>query len=91
MCFVLYAGTTKPLARRAWQKEAPDLCVASLTERDAPIKGTPSSPEVQYVGSTSGCGCDFPNVNLHKGESGRSSRSNLTPNVMQATGTIERH
>lgn len=68
MCFVLYAGTTKPLARRAWQKEAPDLCVASLTERDAPIKGHFSSPEVQYVGSTSGCGCDFPNVNLHKGE-----------------------
>jgi hypothetical protein len=68
MCFVLYAGTTKPLPRRTWQKEAPDLCVASLTERDAPIKGHFRNPEVQYVGSTSGCGCDFPNVNLHKGE-----------------------
>ena len=68
MCFVLYAGTTKPLPRRTWQKEAPDLCVVSLTERDAPIKKHFRSPEVQYVGSTSGCGCDFPNVNLYKGE-----------------------
>jgi hypothetical protein len=68
MCFVFYAGTNKPLQRRTWQKEAPDLCVASLTERDASIKGHFSKPEVQYVGSTAGCGCDFPNVNLHKGE-----------------------
>jgi hypothetical protein len=68
MCFVLYAGTTKPLQRRTWQKEAPDLSIASLTERDAPIKGHFSNSEVQYVGSTSGCGCDFPCVNLHKGE-----------------------
>ena len=68
MCFVLYAGTTKPLPRRTWQKEAPDLSVASLTERDAAIESHFRSLEVQYVGSTSGCGCDFPSVNLHKGE-----------------------
>jgi hypothetical protein len=68
MCFVLYAGTTKPLQRRKWQKEAPDLSVASLTERDAHIKKHFRSPEVQYIGSTSGRVCDFPNVNLQKGE-----------------------
>jgi hypothetical protein len=68
MCFVLYAGTTKPLPRRTWQKEAPDLSIASLTDRDAPIKGQFSNVEVQYVGSTSGCGCDFPYVNRQQGE-----------------------
>lgn len=68
MGFVLHAGTTKPLQRRKWLKEAPALAVVSLTERDAPIKAHFSSPEVQYIGSTSGCGCDFPNVNLQNGE-----------------------
>jgi hypothetical protein len=64
MCFVLYAGTTKPLSRRAWQKDDPKLSVQSLSERDAAIRGHFSNPEVQYIGSTSGCGCDFPNVAL---------------------------
>jgi hypothetical protein len=68
MCFVLYAGTTKPLQRSKWLKEAPALSVVSLTERDAPIKAHFSNPEVQYIGSTSGCGCDFPYVNLQNGE-----------------------
>jgi hypothetical protein len=64
MCFVLYAGTTKPLSRRVFQKDAPDLSVESLDERDAAIREHFSKPEVQYIGSTSGCGCDFPNVAL---------------------------
>ena len=68
MCFVLYAGTNRPLARREWQKDAPDVCVVSLTERDAPVKAHFSSPEVQFIASTSGCGCDFPNVMLQNGE-----------------------
>ena len=68
MCFVLYAGTVNALPRAAWNKEAPDLSVESLTERDAAIRQYFSNPEVQYVGSTSGCGCDFPNVMLQNGE-----------------------
>jgi hypothetical protein len=68
MCFVLYAGTNRPLARRRWQKDAPDMCVVSLPERDAPIKAHFSSPEVQFIGSTSRCGCDFPKVMLQNGE-----------------------
>src|SRR4029077_15587207 len=68
MCFVLYAGTNRPLARREWQKDAPDVGVVSLTERDAPVKAHFSSPEVQFIASTSGCGCDFPNVMLQNGE-----------------------
>ena len=64
MCFVLYAGTINPLARKEWLKEAPDLSVESLTEQNAPIKAHFSKPEVQYIGSTSGCGCDFPHVIL---------------------------
>jgi hypothetical protein len=68
MCFVLYAGTARPLPRRPWNKEAPDLSIASLTERDVAIKAHFSKPEVQYIGSTSGCSCDFPFVALQKGE-----------------------
>jgi len=64
MCFVLYAGTSSPLARRKWERDAPDLSVQSLCERDAPIKAHFTRPEVQYVGSTSGCGCDFPHAIL---------------------------
>jgi hypothetical protein len=68
MCFVLYAGTIKPLPRREWQKESTQLAVQSLTDRDAPIRVHFNSPEVQYIGSTSGCGCDFPHSILQGGE-----------------------
>jgi hypothetical protein len=68
MCFVLYAGTVSALPRVAWNKEAPDTNVESLTEREAAVKQYFSTPEVQYVGSTSGCGCDFPNVMLQNGQ-----------------------
>lgn len=68
MCFVLYAGTTSALPRATWNKDAPDLCVESLTERDAAIKRYFSNPEVQYIGSTAGCGCDFPHVELQNGQ-----------------------
>ena len=68
MCFVLYAGTVSALPRVVWNKEAPDRSVESLTERDAAIRQYFSNPEVQYLGSTSGCGCDFPNVMLQNGE-----------------------
>jgi len=67
MCFVLYAGTVSMLPRAAWNKDAPGLSVESLTERDAAIKQFFSNPEVQYVGSTAGCGCDFPNVMFENG------------------------
>ena len=67
MCFVLYAGTTTPLPRRTFDEEVPDLSVESLTERDAAIMQYFSNPQIQYVGSTSGCGCDFPHVTLQDG------------------------
>jgi hypothetical protein len=67
MCFVLYAGTVSALPRAAFNKDAPDLSVESLTERDAAMRLHFSNPEVQYVGSTSGCGCDFPNVMFQSG------------------------
>jgi hypothetical protein len=68
MCFSLYVGTTKPLARRAWAKNPRALSVLSLVERDADIARHFTLPEVQQVGSTAGCGCDFPHVTLTKGE-----------------------
>jgi hypothetical protein len=65
---MLYAGTTKPLPRREWQRDVPCLAVASLSERDSAVKGHFHNPEVQYIGSTCGCGCAFPSLNLHGGE-----------------------
>jgi hypothetical protein len=57
---MLYAGTSRPLPRREWDKDAPNVCVKSLSETDMNIASHFTQPEVQYVGSTSGCGCDFP-------------------------------
>jgi hypothetical protein len=68
MCFVLYAGTIKPLSRREWRKGATELSVKSLTDRDVSIRAHFKMPEVQYIGSTSGCGCDFPHVTFDYGE-----------------------
>ncbi|WP_263349927.1 hypothetical protein [Acidicapsa acidisoli] len=42
--------------------------VASLTERDVAVKAHFTNPEVQFIGSTSGCGCDFPHVVFQGGD-----------------------
>lgn len=68
MCFMVYLGTDRPLPRKTWDKEMPDLSVESLTDRDRLIKTHFTKPEVQYVGSTSGCGCDFPHLSFQNGE-----------------------
>lgn len=65
---MLYAGTTKPLPSRQWQEEAPNVHVEPLTEREGPLRVHFSRPEVQCIGSTSGCGCDFPHAILQNGE-----------------------
>jgi hypothetical protein len=67
MCFTLYAGTSSPLPRIAFNKEAPDICVESLNEQDAAARNYFSLPEVQYIGSTSNCGCDFPHAMYQNG------------------------
>jgi len=67
MCFMLYVGTENPLPRRHWVQEAPDLSIEPLDEHDAPIKLLFKKPEVQYVGSTSNCGCDFPYLMYQNG------------------------
>lgn len=67
MCFVAYIGTERPIPRKTWDKGMADLSVESLTERDSPIRNHFSKPEVQYVGSTSGCGCDFPHISTQNG------------------------
>jgi len=68
MCFLLFAGTTKPLPRKKWDKDAPDISVEPLAEGDALVRTHFTNPEVQCVGSTSGCGCDFPSATLQNGE-----------------------
>jgi hypothetical protein len=68
MCFMLYAGTNKPLPRKKWDRDAPDLCVKSLDKSDADMASHFTQREVQNIGSTSGCGCDFPHITLTRGE-----------------------
>ena len=68
MCFQLYAGTSKPIPRSEWNQSAPDLYVEALSEQAAAIRPHFSSPEVQYIGSTSCCGCDFPHLMFQNGE-----------------------
>jgi len=68
MCFLLYLGTQRPLPRRDWNKETLNLSVVSLTEREFSVKAHFSTPEVQYVGSSSNCGCDFPHATLQNGD-----------------------
>ncbi|HEX7286419.1 MAG TPA: hypothetical protein VF532_09560 [Candidatus Angelobacter sp.] len=43
------------------------MSVKSLTERESPIAAHFSKPQVQYIGSTSDCGCDFPHVMFQNG------------------------
>lgn len=40
----------------------------SLSEREQAVRAFFSKPEVQYVGSTSDCGCDFGSVMFQNGE-----------------------
>jgi hypothetical protein len=68
MCFMLYAGSAKPIPRIAWKKEAPAVSVRTLLENERPIRLHFASPEIQFIGSTSGCGCDFPKTLLQGNE-----------------------
>ena len=65
---MLYAATTKPLPRSPWREDVPGVWVNSLSEHEMPVKDHFTKPEVQYIGSTSQCGCDFPHVILQNGE-----------------------
>jgi hypothetical protein len=67
MCFLLYAGTVNPISRRSWDREAPDISVQSLGESEQDIRAHFDRPEVQKIGSTSCCGCDFPWVMFQNG------------------------
>ena len=68
MCFTLYVGSGKPLPLIEWKKEAPGISVESLPENQLGMKAHFSKPVVQYVGSTSGCGCDFPHWEIIQGQ-----------------------
>jgi hypothetical protein len=53
--------------RKRWEPGSPDLPVEPLNARDGIVKGHFSNPEVQYIGSTLGCGCGFPHVMFRGG------------------------
>ena len=65
---MLFAGTRKPLPRNEWKEEAPCVYIEPLSENDTAARQYFSLPEVQYVGSTSGCSCDFPHVKFQNGD-----------------------
>lgn len=67
MCFLLFAGTINPIPRRSFDDETPNISVQSLTENEKEISVHFSRPEVQSIGSTSCCGCDFPWVMFQNG------------------------
>jgi hypothetical protein len=67
MCFSLFVGTSRPLLRKDWDQERPDISVRSLEGDEIDITAHFSKPEVQYIGSTSNCGCDFPNAMFQNG------------------------
>lgn len=67
MCFELYLGTETALTPREWNQANPDLSVKPLSNRNGAISRYFGKPSVQYIGSTSHCGCDFPHL-MRQGE-----------------------
>lgn len=65
---MLYAGTTKPIPRSEWKKDAPAVSVRSLLENELSVSAHFANPKIQFIGSTAGCGCDFPHVLLQGNE-----------------------
>jgi hypothetical protein len=67
MCALLFAGTKEPLPRRKSIQQSPDISVQSLGGDEELVNQHFSKPEVQNIGSTSGCGCDFPSAMFQNG------------------------
>ena len=65
---MLYAGTSLPIPRKEWDRTAPGISVRSLVNAELPIREFFSKPEIQEIGSTSGCGCDFAFAMFQNGE-----------------------
>src|SRR3569833_3171135 len=62
MCFLLYAATRKPIPRREWSMSDPHVNVQDLKESEIRIRAIFSKPEIQYIWSSTHCGCAFPSV-----------------------------
>lgn len=67
MCFMLYAGTNEPIPRKAWNRDAPDICVRDLVGDEERIREHFTKSSIQNIGSTSSCGCDFPSAMFQNG------------------------
>ena len=51
-----------PLPRGLWNMGDPHVHVCDLKESESWTRSIFSKPEIQYIGSTSCCGCAFPSV-----------------------------
>jgi hypothetical protein len=62
MCFMLYAATQRPIALVAWSIEARAVNVTAVSDEERrPLLSNFTLPHIQCIGSSTGCGCDFPN------------------------------
>lgn len=68
MCFLLYAGTDRPLQRSPWNVNDPHVHVRDIGETESWTAAIFSKPEIQYIGSSTSCGCAFPSVMYQNGD-----------------------
>jgi hypothetical protein len=64
---MLYAGTDIPLPEMALDQSSTSLRVRTLKPSEEGIRAHFTKNRVQYIGSTEGCGCSFPNAVLGEG------------------------
>jgi hypothetical protein len=68
MCFLLYVGTDTPLPRSDWNMTDPHVHVCDLKESELWTRSVFKKPEIQYIGSSTNCGCAFPFVMHQNGD-----------------------
>lgn len=59
MCMMFYIGTRNQLLEIAFDETFPGLHVRILSEKEQAIDAHFSTPNIAYIGSSSGCGCNF--------------------------------
>ncbi len=64
---MLFAGTDKPIPRKEFDSNEPGISVEQLHDNEREIRVHFTRREVQNIGSTSNCGCDFPWVMFQSG------------------------
>ncbi len=64
MCRIVFIGTNDVLEEIYFDEHRPGLYLESLSDIYLPVSNKFSKPNVYYVGTSRGCGCDF-GINNH--------------------------